>query len=77
MLLEALRAGLRKVVVEVVADEHSAIALFRRLGFEPEALLRDHIRDRDGRLRDLVLLAHPVEDNWGIMAATGVEAAVR
>ena len=77
MLLEALRAGLRKVVVEVIADEHSAIALFRRLGFEPEALLRDHIRDRDGRLRDLVLLAHPVEDNWGIMAATGVEAAVR
>jgi L-amino acid N-acyltransferase YncA len=76
MLIEALRADLSKVVVEVAADELPAIAMFRRLGFEPEGMLRDHIRDREGRLRDLMLLAHPVEDNWGILAATGVEAAV-
>jgi ribosomal protein S18 acetylase RimI-like enzyme len=75
-LLEALRVGLKKVVVEVVADERSAIAMFGRLGFEPEALLRDHVRDREGRLRDLMILAHPVEENWGVMAATGVEDAL-
>jgi L-amino acid N-acyltransferase YncA len=76
MLIEALRLGLKKVVVEVVADERSAIAMFRRLGFEPEALLIGHVRDRDGRLRDLMILAHPVEENWAVMAATGVEDAV-
>jgi RimJ/RimL family protein N-acetyltransferase len=65
-----------KVVVELVADETAAIAMFGRLGFEPEALLRGQVRDRDGGLRDLVVLAHPVEDNWGAMAATGVEDAV-
>lgn len=76
VLVEALRAGLVKVVVEVVADQYSAIAMFRLLGFEPEAMLRDHVRDRDGRLRDLMLLAHPVADNWGIMAAIGVDSAL-
>jgi RimJ/RimL family protein N-acetyltransferase len=75
-LVRALRMGLIKVVVEVVAEERSAIALFRRLGFEPEALLRDHVRDRGGGLRDLMVLAHPVAENWGVMAATGVEDAL-
>jgi RimJ/RimL family protein N-acetyltransferase len=76
VLVEALRLGLRKVVVEVVADQPSAEAMFRSMGFEPEAMLRDHIRDRGGQLRDLVVLSHPVEENWGVMAATGVEDAL-
>jgi RimJ/RimL family protein N-acetyltransferase len=73
VLVEALGAGLTKVIVEVVADETSAIRLFGNLGFEPEALLRDHVRDRAGNLRDLMILAHPVSDTWGVLAATGVE----
>ena len=76
VLVEALRIGLRKVVVEVVSDQASAIGMFRRLGFEPEALLVDHVRDRAGRLRDLMVLAHPVQENWAVMAATGVEDAL-
>ena len=40
------------MVVEVVADQDSTIALFRSHGFDPEALLRDHVRDRSGELRD-------------------------
>jgi L-amino acid N-acyltransferase YncA len=76
LLVEALRVGLRKVVVEVVADQASAIAMFGLLGFEPEALLRDHVRDREGQLRDLMILAHRVSENWAVMAATGVEDAL-
>jgi ribosomal protein S18 acetylase RimI-like enzyme len=76
VLTEALRSGLEKVVVEVVADETSAVRLFTSLGFEPEALLRDHVRDREGHLRDLMILAHPVQDTWGVLAATGVEDEV-
>jgi ribosomal protein S18 acetylase RimI-like enzyme len=76
VLVEALRAGLTKVVVEVVADETAAVAMFGLLGFEPEALLRGHVRDRHGRIRDLMVLAHPVEENWAVMAATGVEDAL-
>ena len=47
-VLEALSLGLRKMVVEVVADQEATIAMFRSLGFEPEALL-DGSRPRPGR----------------------------
>jgi ribosomal protein S18 acetylase RimI-like enzyme len=59
-LAEAVRLGLQKIVVEVVADKEGDIAMFTSIGFEAEALLRDHIRDRAGTLRDLVLLSHEV-----------------
>lgn len=72
-LLDALDLQLSKVVVEVVADAVPAIGMFEALGFEPEALLRDHVRDRSGGLRDLVVLAHSVEGTWSAMASAGLE----
>ena len=48
--------------------------MFTALGFTGEALLRDHIRDRDGRLSgDLVVLAHYVEETWAAMATVGLQ----
>jgi L-amino acid N-acyltransferase YncA len=75
-LLQALELGLKKLYVEVVADQDGAVAMFSSLGFQAEGLLRDHVRDRDGQLRDLVLLAHPVEDQWSAMATAGIDDAV-
>ncbi|MGH7819215.1 MAG: hypothetical protein ACREQ9_05535 [Candidatus Binatia bacterium] len=49
------------------------MAMFQKLGFSAEALLRDHVRDRSGELRDLVLLAHSVDDRWSEMATLGIE----
>jgi ribosomal protein S18 acetylase RimI-like enzyme len=71
-VMEALRLGLTKMVVEVVADQEAAIAMFRSHGFDPEALLRDHVRDRDGELRDLMILAHSVEESAASMTAAGL-----
>jgi L-amino acid N-acyltransferase YncA len=71
-LVEAVSSGLSKLVVEVVAEQGAALALFSDLGFTGEALLRDHIRDRNGDLRDLMVLAHHVRDTWAGMAAVGV-----
>ena len=71
-VLEALSLGLRKMVVEVVAMEEPTIAMFRSLGFEPEALLTDHVRDQAGRLRDLMVLAHSVEGSYAALAAVGL-----
>ena len=48
-VLEAVELELRKMVVEVVADQEPTIAMFRSLGFDPEALLTDHVRDQLGR----------------------------
>ena len=70
---EAIGSGLTKLVVEVVAEQGAALALFTELGFTGEALLGDHIRDRNGDLRDLMVLAHHVRDTWAGMDAVGVE----
>jgi ribosomal protein S18 acetylase RimI-like enzyme len=75
-VVEALGLGLAKLVVEVVADQEPLIAMFRGLGFEPEALLADHVRDRSGALRDLLVLAHSVDREWAAMATTGVVEAL-
>jgi L-amino acid N-acyltransferase YncA len=48
---------LRKITAQMVADHKSARALFERLGFHVEALLPDWVEDRDGRCRDLLLMA--------------------
>jgi RimJ/RimL family protein N-acetyltransferase len=76
-LLDALRLGLRKIVVEVVADQTPAINMFQAIGFSGEALLRDYVRDRSGELRDLVLLAHSVDDRSSAMATLGIDEAVK
>jgi RimJ/RimL family protein N-acetyltransferase len=75
-LLRGLDLGLRKLFVEVVADQDGAVAMFIALGFQAEGLLRDHVRDRDGELRDLVLLAHPIADQWTAMSTAGIDDAV-
>jgi len=75
-LLEAVRLGLTKVVVEVVPDQEHAIRILQELGFTPEALLRDQIRDQAGRLRDLIVLAHSVDDTWSAMATAGIDEAI-
>jgi ribosomal protein S18 acetylase RimI-like enzyme len=75
-VLEALKLGLTKMMIEVVADQEAAIGMFRSLGFVPEALLKDHVRDQSGRLRDLLVLAHAVEESWGALTAAGIAEAV-
>lgn len=71
-LSEAVLDGRRKIVVELAADQEHAIAMFGALGFTGEALLRDHIRDHSGQLRDLLMLAHFVDDTWSGMASIGL-----
>ena len=51
--------------------------MFTELGFAPEALLIDHVRDRTGDLRDLLLLAHHTNDVSGELAAIGIDAELR
>jgi ribosomal protein S18 acetylase RimI-like enzyme len=75
-LLQAIDGGLRKLSVEVVADQEGAVAMFGALGFNAEGLLHDHVRDPHGELHDLVLLAHPVTDHWSALLSAGVDDAV-
>jgi ribosomal protein S18 acetylase RimI-like enzyme len=76
-LVEAVGSGLSKLVVEVVAEQGAALALFTDLGFSGEALLVDHIRDRSGQLRDLMVLAHHVGQTWSGMDTVGIADELR
>ena len=75
-LLQAVDCGLSKLTVEVVAEQEGAVAMFGGLGFQAEGLLRDHVRDRDGELRDLILLSHSVADAWSAMETAGIDDAL-
>lgn len=72
----ALGMGVDKVIAQMTVDQHEAIAVFRSLGFQPEALLRDHVKDREGEKHDLVILSHDVAAAQRAMAAVGVIDAV-
>ncbi len=76
-LLQAVKCGLTKLTVEVVVEQERAVAMFGGLGFVAEGLLRDHVRDHDGELRDLVLLSHAVADSWSAMETVGIDDALR
>jgi L-amino acid N-acyltransferase YncA len=56
----ALAHGVEKMMAQMTVDQTGAIALFESLGFRAEALLRDHVRDREGRRHDIVMLGHDV-----------------
>ena len=75
-LAYAVESGMSKLVVEVVAEQGAALALFTDLGFNGEALLEDHIRDRQGQLRDLLVLAHHVRRTWSSMETIGLPEAL-
>ena len=73
---QALELGLTKLVAQMMVDQRAAIAVFEELGFRAEALLSKHVADRDGKLHDLVLLAHDVDAVRGRMEAFGLSDAV-
>jgi L-amino acid N-acyltransferase YncA len=76
MLLEAVKHGFRKVTVDIAAENEAAIRMFRELGFQPEALLRDQLCDPGGELHDIVVLAHAVDAQWSGMLTAGIDEAV-
>src|SRR3954449_1739351 len=73
----ALGAGLGKLSVQMTVDQQAAIALFESLGFKAEALLRDDVRDVDGKTHDIVVLGHNVAQVRAQMEAYGLPGAVQ
>jgi L-amino acid N-acyltransferase YncA len=52
--------GLSKLAAEMSHDQLGAQSVFRGLGFEPVALLPGFVVDREGRERDLLVMAYDV-----------------
>jgi L-amino acid N-acyltransferase YncA len=68
----ALGLGIEKMVAQMTADQKTAIGVFEGMGFRPEALLRDQVKDREGNKHDLVIMAHDVAKFHAQMEAYGI-----
>lgn len=53
----AVENGAEKLMARMTPDQRGAIALFEEMGFRGEAMLRDHVRDREGKVHDLAILS--------------------
>lgn len=68
----ALSLDIEKVVARMTPDQTGARGLFQELGFQPEALLKDEVRDRAGEYHDLLIMACNVETFFAQRQAFGV-----
>nr|WP_254447830.1 GNAT family N-acetyltransferase [Sphingomonas sp. ID1715] len=57
MFVAAQQRELKKLVAQMTPDQRGAIQLFEESGFRGEALLKDHVMDRQGQLHDLAILS--------------------
>jgi RimJ/RimL family protein N-acetyltransferase len=72
----ALGFGLDKLVVRMTVDQRAAVALFEELGFRAEAVLRNQVKDREGRLHDLALFGHDIDAVNARMQVMGLDRAL-
>ena len=68
----AISLGLEKLTAQMTIDQVGAIGLFEELGFRGEALLKDHVRGRDGRTYDIAVLSCDVARAASQRAALGL-----
>lgn len=69
----ALATGIEKVVGRMTLDQTGARTVFEELGFRPEALLKDEVKDRAGKTHDVLFLSTEVEAFLARRDAYGIE----
>ena len=57
----AMAIDVEKVVARMTLDQTGARTVFEELGFRPEALLKDEVKDRSGKKHDVLFLSTEVE----------------
>jgi ribosomal protein S18 acetylase RimI-like enzyme len=71
----AVQRNLKKLIAQMTPDQQGAIQLFEEHGFRGEALLKDHVMDRDGSVHDLVILSLDVDRMSAQHEAFGMRGA--
>lgn len=66
---QALDQDVEKIIAQMTLDQSAARAVFQEMGFQQEALLRDHVRDRNGEDHDIVIMSCDVAGAASRMAA--------
>lgn len=55
--LIAIGQKIEKIIAQMTLDQKGARAVFQEMGFEQEALLKDHVRDRNGNKHDIIIMS--------------------
>ena len=69
----AVTLGVEIITSRMTPDQKSARTLFEELGFRNEALLKDHMKDRDGEYHDLLVMAVNVDEFLARKQAFGMQ----
>lgn len=64
--------GVSKLTARLTPDQGAALKVFEDLGFLPEALLRNHVRDAQVELHDIAIMALDLERQGGMKALYGM-----
>ncbi|MFK8402342.1 GNAT family N-acetyltransferase [Pseudomonas sp. BGr12] len=72
----AVDQGLEKLTVQMTVDQSAAINAFEKLGFQPESVLRNHVKDHDGHTYDLALLSLEVNELVARASGRGMATAM-
>ncbi|MDE2977534.1 MAG: GNAT family protein [Acidobacteriota bacterium] len=68
--------GIEKVVARMTPDQKGAVAAFEGLGFRPEGLMRNHVRDLSGEKHDLLVMGLDIVALHGTLEGYGLDEAV-
>ena len=60
----ALVLKLDKVVAQMMEDQAGAVHVFAALGFEQEAVLKNYVRDLEGKHHNLIIMSQDVIGFW-------------
>ncbi|MBM3333497.1 GNAT family N-acetyltransferase [Candidatus Sumerlaeota bacterium] len=60
----ALVLKLEKVVAQMMEDQPGAVRVFNAMGFEQEATLKNHVKDLEGKLHNLLIMSQDVVGFW-------------
>jgi RimJ/RimL family protein N-acetyltransferase len=64
----AFQLKLEKLMAMMLKDQIDAKKVFKRLGFEEEAVLKDHVFDLHGQKHDLVIMCQHLDTLWDRMS---------
>ncbi len=53
-----------KVIIEVLAQQRDTIRRFEKIGFQREALFKNHVKDARGRAQDLIVMSMDLVPAW-------------
>ena len=67
--VQAVSVGVEKIIAQMTLDQSAARAVFEEMGFQQEALLKDHVRDRNGEDHDIIIMSCNVESAAARLAA--------